>query len=161
MGKPTGRKKIQDTVASAQRAGESKGGGKQSKVADRATAAASKALDEDTAMFISMSQELKEEGNKLFQKRDHEGAMLKFEKALKLLPRTQIDVAYLRTNMAACYMQMGLGEYPRAINECNLALEVSPKYSRVLIQSFGSRCRGSICYLALLATTLALTSSLC
>ena len=33
--------------------------------------------------------------------------MLKFEKALKLLPKNHIDVAYLRTNMASCYMQMG------------------------------------------------------
>lgn len=81
-----------------------------------------------------MSQELKEEGNKLFQKHDHEGAMLKYEKALKLLPRNHIDVAYLRSNMAACYMQLGLGEYPRAINECNLALEVSPKYSKALLK---------------------------
>lgn len=138
MGKPTGKKKNQETVATpapaAHRAGDNKGGGKQSKGADRAAAAGSKAFDEDTAMFISMSQELKEEGNKLFQKRDHEGAMLKFEKALKLLPKTHIDVAYLRTNMAACYMQMGLGEYPRAINECNLALEVSPKYSKALLR---------------------------
>ncbi|KAI9191924.1 hypothetical protein LWI28_015588 [Acer negundo] len=128
MGKPTGKKKNQETVAAPQRPG-----GKPSKAAvDRATS--SKALDEDTAMFISMSQEFKEEGIKLFQKRDHEGAMLKFEKALKLLPKNHIDVAYLRTNMASCYMQMGIGEYPRAINECNLALEVSPKYSKALLK---------------------------
>ncbi|KAG9450224.1 hypothetical protein H6P81_010189 [Aristolochia fimbriata] len=98
----------------------------------------SKAFDEDTAIFISMSQELKDEGNKLFQKRDHEGAMLKYEKALKLLPRNHIDVAYLRSNMAACFMQMGPGEYHRAINECNLALEVSPKYSKALLKR--ARC---------------------
>ncbi|KAK3211732.1 hypothetical protein Dsin_016438 [Dipteronia sinensis] len=127
MGKPTGKKKNQETVAAPQRPG-----GKPSKAVDRSTS--SKALDEDTAMFISMSQEFKEEGIKLFQKRDHEGAMLKFEKALKLLPRNHIDVAYLRTNMASCYMQMGIGEYPRAINECNLALEVSPKYSKALLK---------------------------
>ncbi|KAM7257738.1 hypothetical protein ACFE04_013479 [Oxalis oulophora] len=94
----------------------------------------SKAFDEDTAIFINMSQELKEEGNRLFQRRDNEGAMLKYEKALKLLPKNHIDVAYLRTNIAICYMQMGLGEYPRAINECNLALEVSPKYSKALLK---------------------------
>ncbi|KAK9100535.1 hypothetical protein Scep_023965 [Stephania cephalantha] len=93
-----------------------------------------RAFDEDTTMFIQMAQELKDEGNKLFQKRDHEAAMLKYEKALKLLPRSHIDVAYLRSNMAACYMQMGLGEYPRAINECNLALEVCHKYSKALLK---------------------------
>lgn len=103
---------------------------KPSKASDRS----SKAFDEDTAIFINMSQELKEEGNKLFQKHDHEGAMLKYEKALKLLPSNHIDVANLRTNMASCYMQMGIGEYPRAINECNLALEVAPKYSKALLR---------------------------
>ncbi|XP_076957420.1 protein PHOX1-like [Bidens hawaiensis] len=90
--------------------------------------------DEDTAVFIQMSHELKEEGNKLFQKRDNEGAMLKYEKALKLLPANHIDVASLRTSMAACYMHMGIGEYPRAIHDCNLALEVAPKYSKALLK---------------------------
>lgn len=97
-----------------------------------------KALDKDAKVFISMSQELKDEGNKLFQKRDHEGALLKYEKALKLLPRNHIDVSYLRSNMAACYMQMGLSEYPRAIHQCNLALEVTPKYSKALLKR--ARC---------------------
>ncbi|WOG91319.1 hypothetical protein DCAR_0310567 [Daucus carota subsp. sativus] len=94
--------------------------------------------DKDTAVFISMSQELKDEGNKCFQSRDYEGAMLKYEKALKLLPRNHINVSYLRSNLAACYMQMGLNEYPRAIHECNLALEVTPKYSKALLKR--ARC---------------------
>ncbi|XP_060208806.1 protein PHOX1 [Lycium barbarum] len=119
MGKPTGKKPTKS---------------KSSDSNVKHGKAASKVIDEDTAVFISMSQELKEEGNKLFQKRDHEGAMLKYEKALKLLPGNHIDVAYLHTNMASCYMQIGLGEYPRAINECNLALEVAPKYSKALLK---------------------------
>lgn len=97
-----------------------------------------KAINKDTAVFITMSQELKDEGNRLFQKRDSAGAMLKYEKALKLLPRDHIDVSYLRSNMAACYMQMGLSEYPRAINECNLALKVTPNYSKALLKR--ARC---------------------
>ncbi|EEF30064.1 heat shock protein 70 (HSP70)-interacting protein, putative [Ricinus communis] len=97
-----------------------------------------KATDEDTLVFISMAQELKEEGNKLFQKRDYEGAMMKYEKAIKLLPKNHIDVSYLRTNMAACYIQMGQTEYPRAIHECNLALEVTPKYGKALLKR--ARC---------------------
>ncbi|XP_031102751.1 protein PHOX1-like [Ipomoea triloba] len=120
MGKPLGRKK--SNVGGMKQQG--KGGG------DRT----SKAFDEDTAVFINMSQELKEEGNRLFQRRDHEGAMLKYEKAIKLLPGNHIDVAYLRSNMAACYMHMGIGEYPRAINECNLAIEVAPKYTKALLK---------------------------
>ncbi|KAK2661341.1 hypothetical protein Ddye_007874 [Dipteronia dyeriana] len=94
--------------------------------------------DKDTTVFIAMAQELKDEGNKLFQKRDHEGAMLKYEKALKLLQKNHIDVSYLRSNMAACYMQVGLSEYPKAIHECNLALAVTPKYSKALIKR--ARC---------------------
>ncbi|GMJ11114.1 Phox1 [Hibiscus trionum] len=133
MGKPTGKKKIQ---AAAQKVMESN---RQNKAAAAAADhRTSKSVDEDTAVFINMSQELKEEGNRLFQKRDHEGAMLKYEKALNLLPRNHIDVAYLRSNMAACYMQLGIGEYPRAINECNLALEVSPRYSKALLKR--ARC---------------------
>lgn len=123
MGKPTGKKKPEFSKQGSTPS-------KSSKALDRS----SKAFDEDTAIFINMSQELKEEGNKLFQKHDHEGAMLKYEKALKLLPGNHIDVANLRTQMAACYMQMGIGEYPRAINECNLALEVAPKYSKALLR---------------------------
>lgn len=97
-----------------------------------------KVYDKDTEVFIAASQELKDEGNKLFQRRDYEGAMLKYEKALKLLPRNHVDVAYIRSNMAACYMQMGICDYPRAVHECNLALEVSPKYTKALIKR--ARC---------------------
>ncbi|KAK6927587.1 PB1 domain [Dillenia turbinata] len=131
MGKPTGKKKSLGSKPNDANPKESK---QQKSNLDKT----SKTFDEDTAMFISMSQELKEDGNRLFQKRDHEGAMLKYEKALKLLPRNHIDVANLRSNMAACYMQMGLGEYPRAINECNLALEVAPKYSKAFLKR--ARC---------------------
>ncbi|KAL4344671.1 hypothetical protein AHAS_Ahas11G0201700 [Arachis hypogaea] len=37
--------------------------------------------------------------------------------------------------MAVRYMQMGLCEYPLAINECNMALEVSPRYGRAMLKS--------------------------
>jgi len=120
MGKPSGKKKDIATPGAAN--------------SHAKHAKSSKAFDEDTAMFINMSQEFREEGNKLFQKKDHEGAMLKYEKALKLLPKNHIDVAHLHTNMATCYMQLGLGEYPRAIHECNLALEVSPRYSKAILK---------------------------
>lgn len=128
MGKQTGKKNKQ----LAAKSGESSG--KESRAGENSP----KVYDKDTAVFISMSRELKDEGNKLFQKRDYEGAMLKYEKAIKLLPRNHIDVSYLRSNMAESYMQMGLGEYPRAIHECNLALEVTPKYSKALLKR--SRC---------------------
>ena len=121
MGKPAGKKKDHESPKSNNKKGYER-------------SSSSKALDDDTAMFINMSHELREEGNKLFHKKDNEGAMLKYEKALKLLPKNHIDVAHLHTNMAMCYMQLGLGEYPRAINECNLALQVSPRYSKALLK---------------------------
>ncbi|KAK9279256.1 hypothetical protein L1049_012934 [Liquidambar formosana] len=145
MGKPTGKSKKQ---------GGPKPRDGTAKPAKPTSDRSQKPFDEDTAIFITMSRELKEEGNRVFQKRDHEGAMLKYEKALKLLPTNHIDVAYLRSNMAACYMQMGIGEYPRAINECNLALKVAPKYSKALLK----RAR---CYEALNRLDLALRDVNC
>ncbi|CAF2132635.1 BnaA03g51910D [Brassica napus] len=130
MGKPAAKKKTPETPKDA-----SGGGGKSGKANHRST---SRAFDEDMEIFINRALELKEEGNKLFQKRDNEGAMLTYDKAVKLLPKEHIDIAYLRTSMASCYMRMGLGEYPNAINECNLALEASPRYSKALVRR--SRC---------------------
>ncbi|CDY38510.1 BnaC03g26870D [Brassica napus] len=134
MGKPTGKKKNPDTPPTDSSGRGGGGGNKSGKSFDRS---ASKA-DEDMTIFINRATELKEEGNKLFQRRDTEGAMLRYDKAVKLLPRDHGDVAYLRTSMASCYMQMGLGEYPNAINECNLALEASPKHSKALLKR--ARC---------------------
>ena len=130
MGKPAAKKKTPEMPKDA-----SGGGGKSGKANHRST---SRAFDEDMEIFINRALELKEEGNKLFQKRDNEGAMLTYDKAVKLLPKEHIDIAYLRTSMASCYMRMGLGEYPNAINECNLALEASPRYSKALVRR--SRC---------------------
>ncbi|XP_058067426.1 protein PHOX1-like [Magnolia sinica] len=98
----------------------------------------SKMFNEDAAVFINMAQELKMDGNQLFQKRDPEGALLKYEKALKLLPKNHVDVAYIRSHMAACYMDIGPGEWRKAIEECNLALDISPKYGKALLKR--ARC---------------------
>ncbi|KAG2298700.1 hypothetical protein Bca4012_010178 [Brassica carinata] len=128
MGKPTGKKKNADPPTDY----------KSAKSFDRSASKAAATFDEDMEIFINRALELKEEGNKLLQKRDNEGAMLRYDKAIKLLPKDHGDVAYLRTSMASCYMQMGLGEYPNAINECNLALEASPRYSKALLKR--ARC---------------------
>nr|KYP70205.1 Protein unc-45 isogeny A [Cajanus cajan] len=141
MGKPTGKKKGSATPTPTPTPSGANSHAKSVKP--------SKAFDEDTALFINMSQEFREEGNRLFQKRDNEGAMLMYEKALNLLPKNHIDVAHLRTSMATCYMQLGLGEYPRAIHECNLALQVSPRYSKALLKR-------ATCYRALNRFDLAL-----
>ncbi|KAL4340795.1 hypothetical protein GQ457_08G004250 [Hibiscus cannabinus] len=139
MGKPTGKKRIQEAAQKVLEANkQNKSGGSGGGGGGGGDNRTSKCVDDDTAIFINMAHELKEEGNRLFQRRDHDGAMSKYEKALNLLPKNHIDVAYLRSNMAACYMQLGIGEYSRAIEECNLALEVSPKYSKALLKR--ARC---------------------
>ncbi|XP_076913692.1 protein PHOX1-like [Bidens hawaiensis] len=122
MGKPTGKKKLQPVVE--------KGTKPTKPVSSDRT---SKLVDEDNKLFIQLAQELREEGNKLFQKHDSEGAMLKYEKSIKLLPKNHIEVANLRSKMAICYMQLGLKQYPKAIDECNLALKVAPKFSKALV----------------------------
>ena len=96
------------------------------------------AVDEDDAVFIGLAFELKEEGTRLFQKRDYEGAAFKFDKAVKLLPEGHNDIAFLHCNIAACYMHMNPEEYHRAIEECNSALEASPKYTKALLKR--ARC---------------------
>jgi tetratricopeptide (TPR) repeat protein len=98
----------------------------------------SKVLDGDEALFIDMAQEHKEEGNKLFQRRDYDRALLNYDKAIKLLPQAHPDVAYLHSNVAAYYMHMSPPDYYRAINECNIALEASPKYAKALLKR--ARC---------------------
>ncbi|KAJ0248185.1 Protein PHOX1 [Hirschfeldia incana] len=137
MGKPTGKKKNPDPPTDSSVNGGG-GGNKSAKSFDRSASKVAATLDEDMEIFINRALELKEEGNKLFQKRDNEGAMLRYDKAVKLLPKDHGEVAFLRTSMASCYMQMGLGEYPNAINECNLALEASPRYSKALLKR--ARC---------------------
>ncbi|CAL0333060.1 unnamed protein product [Lupinus luteus] len=129
MGKPNGKKKDTESPKAINKESPKAIG----KVGNN-KASLKPTLDDDTAMFINMAHELREEGHRLFHKKDHEGAMSKYVKALTLLPKNHIDVAQLRTNMAGCYMQLGLGEYPKAINECNLALEVSPRYSKALLK---------------------------
>lgn len=133
MGKPSLKKKRgSSSGGGGGKAGEH--GGKPAAL-DRS---GSKVLDGDDTIFTDMAQELKEEGNKLFQRRDYERALLNYEKAIKLLPRAHPDVAYLHSNLAACYMQMSPPDHYRAINECNVALEASPKYSKALLKR--ARC---------------------
>jgi tetratricopeptide (TPR) repeat protein len=101
-------------------------------------ASAALAVDDDDAVFIGLASELKEEGTKLFQTRDYEGAAFKFDKAIKLLPQGHNDMAFLHCNIAACYMHMNPEEYHRAIDECNSALEASPTYTKALLKR--ARC---------------------
>ncbi|CAL9104433.1 unnamed protein product [Musa textilis] len=127
MGKPTAKKKSSGSKHSNTNSKHSKSNEHNPKV-----------YDEDTTIFIDMARDLKEEGNMLFQRREFETALLKYEKATKLLPKNHIELAYLHSNMAACYMEISPEEYHLAINECNLALKVSPNYSKALLKR--ARC---------------------
>ncbi|CAN6287375.1 unnamed protein product [Urochloa humidicola] len=91
--------------------------------------------DGDEAVFLELSRELKEEGARLFNRRDYEGAAFKYDKAIQLLPGgRRAEAARLRASVAQCYMRMSPGEHHRAIHECNLALEAEPRCSRALLR---------------------------
>ncbi|GJN14752.1 hypothetical protein PR202_gb01609 [Eleusine coracana subsp. coracana] len=94
--------------------------------------------DHDDTVFLGLATDLKEEGTRLFQKRDYEGAAFKFDKAIKLLTKGHDDIAFLHCNIAACYMHMNPEEYHRAIDECNSALEAEPMYTKALLKR--ARC---------------------
>lgn len=91
----------------------------------------------DEEVFLELSRELKEEGTRLFNRKDYEGAAFKYDKAAQLVPGGHVEAAHLRTSVAQCYMRMVPAEYHRAIHECNLALEVAPRYSRALLRRAG------------------------
>lgn len=126
MGKPPAKKKPPGEKLA-------KSNSKNSQVSDQ-----SPKFDADTAFFIDEAQNRKEDGNKLFQRRDYQRALIQYERAINTLPKSHPDVAYLHSNMAACYMQMGPSEYRRAVYECDLALEASPKYTKALLKR--ARC---------------------
>lgn len=97
-----------------------------------------RSLDMDTIAVIEKSRELKEEGDKHFQRREYDTAIMSYEKAVEQLPKKHLDIAHLRSNLATCYMQLNPGDYHQAIKECNLALEISPKYTKALLKR--ARC---------------------
>lgn len=119
MGKSGGRKKKgTGAVATAEQSGVVTG----SKV------------DLDPSLFLKRAHELKEEGNKRFQNRDYVDALEQYEKALNLIPRNHPDRAIFHSNRAACLMQMKPVQYESVVNECTLALEVHPRFSRALFR---------------------------
>ncbi|KAK8959719.1 hypothetical protein KSP40_PGU013804 [Platanthera guangdongensis] len=128
MGKPTSKKKKSVSI---------KSNGDNSK-SSRSTEHSRKVFDEDAPIFVSMAHDFKEEGNKLFQKRNYDGALVSYEKAIKLLPKNHVDIPHLHSNIAACYMQMEPLEYHKAIHQCNLALDLSPNYTKALLKR--ARC---------------------
>ncbi|KAI5055360.1 hypothetical protein GOP47_0030505 [Adiantum capillus-veneris] len=85
--------------------------------------------------MASRARELKEEGNRRFQRKDYLGAMDQYELALKLTPPNHSDRDAFHSNRAACLMcQMKPAQHDAAIRECNLALEVHPGFSQALLR---------------------------
>ncbi|KAH7300385.1 hypothetical protein KP509_24G059700 [Ceratopteris richardii] len=89
---------------------------------------------EYTLDMASRARELKEEGNRLFQKKDYFGAMDHYEQALILTPLSHPDRAVFHSNRAACLMQMKPPQHDAAIHECDLALEAHPGLPRALLR---------------------------
>lgn len=61
------------------------------------------------SLFLQVSSQvvaLKNEGNKLFAKRDYTKALEQYEQAVKLLPEGATETVELLCNKAACFYQM-------------------------------------------------------
>lgn len=95
--------------------------------------AASESL-EYTPYMAARAKELKEEGNRRFQKKEYASAMDQYELALKLTPPDHPDRAIFHSNRAACLMQMKPLQYDAAIGECSLALQAHPGFPRALLR---------------------------
>ncbi|KAK8527062.1 hypothetical protein V6N13_084933 [Hibiscus sabdariffa] len=123
MGKSGGRKK--------------KGGSNQVSVdnhSSKTSAHANGGVDLDSSIFLKRAHELKEEGNKKFQNKDYVAALQHYDDALKLIPKTHPDRAVFHSNRAACLMQMKPIDYDTVIAECNMALQVQPRFVRALLR---------------------------
>ncbi|KAL0673060.1 hypothetical protein Bca4012_001041 [Brassica carinata] len=108
--------------------------------------------------YISKAQSLKEAGNKLFQRRDYDNAMLKYKEAINVLPENHVEISHIRSNMASCYMHSDPGEYAKAIHECDLALTITPDYTKALLKR--ARCYEALNKLDLALRDVCLVSEL-
>jgi tetratricopeptide (TPR) repeat protein len=75
---------------------------------------------------------LKDEGNKLFGRKEYTKAFEAYEKALKMLPEGHSEAVLLHSNKAACSMM--LKKYKEAVNECTSALDVAPNNQKALLR---------------------------
>ena len=90
---------------------------------------------QDYALYLaSRAKELKEEGNRRFQRKDYVGAMEQYDLALELTSQDHPDRAIFHSNRAACLMQMKPVNYEEAVRECSLALNVHPGFGRALLR---------------------------
>ena len=80
--------------------------------------------DADATICIDLARDLKEEGNKLFQKKDYKAAILTYKKAINLFQNSHAEISSLRSNIDACYMQLDPLGNQRAVENCSLSLEL-------------------------------------
>ncbi|KAF5472730.1 hypothetical protein F2P56_009423 [Juglans regia] len=114
--------------------GRKKKGGANQVTGDNSTPKANGGVDLDSSVFLTRAQELKEEGNKRFQNKDYAGALEQYDNALRVTPKTHPDRAVFHSNRAACLMQMKPIDYETVIAECNMALQVQPRFFRALLR---------------------------
>jgi tetratricopeptide (TPR) repeat protein len=110
-----------------------KGGGNQVS-ADNSAPNANGGVDLDSSVFLKRAHELKQEGNDRFTSKDYVGALEQYDNALKLTPKTHPDRAVFHSNRAACLMQMKPIDYEAVIAECNMALQVQPRFVRAILR---------------------------
>ncbi|EIE21525.1 hypothetical protein COCSUDRAFT_66932 [Coccomyxa subellipsoidea C-169] len=76
---------------------------------------------------------LKDEGNRLFGRKEYQKALEAYDRALKVANvETKDDIALLHSNKAACYMMFQ--RYKEAVNECSSALDAVPAYHKALVR---------------------------
>ncbi|XP_057795012.1 protein CLMP1 [Salvia miltiorrhiza] len=130
MGKSGGRKKKTGAAAAAVTQAQNQVSGGE----NHSPPVVNGGVNFDSSVFLKRAHELKEEGNRRFQAKDYVGALLQYENALKLTPKTHPDRAVFHSNRAACLMQMKPIDYDTVISECTLALQVQPNFVRALLR---------------------------
>ncbi|KAK8545781.1 hypothetical protein V6N13_067043 [Hibiscus sabdariffa] len=87
-------------------------------------------VDLGSCVFLKRANELREEGNVKYQSKDYVAALQLYDNALRLIPKTHPDRAVFHSNRAACLMQMKPIDYDAVIAECNMAIQVQPRFVR-------------------------------
>uniref|UniRef100_A0A2P2IWT1 Uncharacterized protein MANES_14G148900 n=1 Tax=Rhizophora mucronata TaxID=61149 RepID=A0A2P2IWT1_RHIMU len=84
---------------------------------------------------LTLANEAKLEGNKLFGDGRYEEALFRYQVALEVTPETSLteelrSICY--ANRAICFLR--LGKYEDTIKECTKALELNPSYVKALVR---------------------------
>jgi len=94
-------------------------------------------VDRDGAVWEARARELKEVGNRHFQRQRVEHALVCYAQALHLLPEAHAERAVLHSNRAACLMV--LRDFAECERECSLALEIDSGFVRAIARRARAR----------------------